>query len=186
VYYLKEKNKKALADCKKSLSIDPDNNNAKALLAKLQELPPPKEPEWFTPTFETDFTHAVGLGADMNFDSLILQAYFRNLYFDINTDVLPPFFMNNENWWGLDFEIGGAVPYNKYLLFPIGVGFKMITGGTEDNPDDFGGVYSLTLSTGVMLKIWHIYIAGRYKFAMINFHNYKYNNNFEFILGYTF
>ncbi|MDR3301770.1 MAG: tetratricopeptide repeat protein [Spirochaetaceae bacterium] len=185
LYVMKDNKKKAIADCKKSLSIAPGNKQAQELLAKLQEPPPPKPPkdpiDWskyidpLLPTFDADFLFGFGIGTGLDLNSCIILG-FLNWGIPLLWEVS----------FGIDFsvlrvELGLMVPYNKYLLFPIGIGMGTMTSSLKtesytDKHSDF--TVGFTFSAGVMLKIKYAFIIARYTIG-----KFEIDNNFEFIIG---
>jgi hypothetical protein len=113
--------------------------------------------------------------------------------------------IGDEKTTTLKFEVGVIVPYNKYLLFPIGIGMYAndheITAETTWS-NRYHSLYSswgFTFSAGAMLRIWHIFLIGKYKYDFYNngYREYRYNwgvsykvdkgyyGYFEFILGWA-
>ncbi|MDR2491472.1 MAG: hypothetical protein LBD20_08745 [Spirochaetaceae bacterium] len=87
----------------------------------------------------------------------------------------------------LRLDIGVILPYNKYLLFPIGIGAEFNMYINDSNhikdrvEDEYGTSWGFVFSPGVMIKIKSFFIIGRYTIG-----KHEIDNNFEFILGWVF
>jgi hypothetical protein len=180
-------------------------------------IPPPPPFDWskmtapFLPTFESDLEVGLGAGTNTDLNSFIALASWHILYGEISFGIKKfqhsalldvNYEFDSGSHWGspqgeqelvdyettpLRFELGVMLPYNKYLLFPIGVGVETnMYLDDHDNimdrvEDEIGTSWGLTFSAGAMIKIKSIFLIGRYKIG-----KHEIDNNFEFILGVAF